>query len=436
MNVTIKPSKLIGRVNAPSSKSFSHRMLIAAALAGGVSEISNISSSEDIDATVSALTALGAKIFREGTVYTVIGIKNPAASAVIDCRESGSTMRFIIPIAAALGCSCEFHGSGKLPERPITPYIRELGKNGTVITKTDGVMPFTMNGKLKGGEYVLEGDVSSQFITGLLFALPLCSENSVIRLASKLESKPYADMTIDALSRFGISIDESEDGDGLPLYRIRGGQKYRSADVSVEGDYSQAAFYFAANALGSEIEVDNLNEDSVQGDKKILEIVRNMGYNKLNSHANSTNSANAVNVANAVTKKLSAFSVDVSDIPDLVPILTVLGCFADGVCRITGAKRLKIKESNRLEAIAAALGNIGGKVTVHDDSLEIEPVERFRGGTIDGCNDHRIVMASAIASTMANGVITITDAEAVAKSYPDFWRDFASLGGNAELERN
>lgn len=421
MNVKIKPSKLIGRVNAPSSKSFSHRMLIAAALAGGVSEISNISRSEDIDATVDALTALGAKIFREGTVYTVIGIKTPSASAVIDCRESGSTMRFIIPIAAALGCSCEFHGSGKLPERPITPYIREMGKHGAVITKTEGVMPFTMNGKLRGGEYVLEGDISSQFITGLLFALPLCSENSVIRLASKLESKPYADMTVDALSRFGISIEESEDKDGLPLYRIRGGQKYRSADVTVEGDYSQAAFYFAANALGSEVKVDNLNENSVQGDKKILEIIRDMGYNKLNAQT---------------TGKLPAFSADVSDIPDLVPILTVLGCFTDGVSRITGAKRLKIKESNRLEAIAAALRNIGGKVKVLDDSLEIEPVERFRGGTIDGCNDHRIVMASAIASTMADGEITITDAEAVSKSYPDFWRDFVSLGGNAELERN
>ena len=420
MNVRIKPSKLIGRVNAPSSKSFSHRMLIAAALAGGVSEISNISASEDIDATVGALAALGAKIFREGNTYTVMGIKTPAASAVIDCRESGSTMRFIIPIAAALGCSCEFRGKGKLPERPITPYIRELGKNGAVITKTEGVMPFVMNGTLKGGDYVLEGDISSQFITGLLFALPLCSGNSVIRLASKLESKPYADMTVEALSRFGITIDESEDKDGLPVYRIRGGQKYRSADVSVEGDYSQAAFYFAANALGSEIKVDNLSEKSVHGDKKILEIIGGISYNKINDSG---------------LRRLPAFSADVSDIPDLVPILAVLGCFTDGTSRITGAKRLKIKESDRLEAIASALGNIGGKITVKDDSLEIEPVTGFHGGVIDGCNDHRIVMASAIASTMADGEITITGAEAVAKSYPDFWTDFASLGGNIEFER-
>lgn len=395
-------------------------MLIAAALAGGVSEISNISASEDIDATVGALAALGAKIFREGNTYTVMGIKTPAASAVIDCRESGSTMRFIIPIAAALGCSCEFRGKGKLPERPITPYIRELGKNGAVITKTEGVMPFVMNGTLKGGNYVLEGDISSQFITGLLFALPLCSGNSVIRLASKLESKPYADMTVEALSRFGITIDESEDKDSLPVYRIRGGQKYRSADVSVEGDYSQAAFYFAANALGSEIKVDNLSEKSVQGDKKILEIIGGISYNKINDSG---------------LRRLPAFSADVSDIPDLVPILAVLGCFTDGVSRITGAKRLKIKESNRLEAIASALGNIGGKITVGDDSLEIEPVDGFHSGVIDGCNDHRIVMASAIASTMADGEITITGAEAVAKSYPDFWTDFASLGGNIEFER-
>lgn len=420
MNVRIKPSKLIGRVNAPSSKSFSHRMLIAAALAGGVSEISNISASEDIDATVGALTALGAKIFREGNTYTVMGIKTPAASAVIDCRESGSTMRFIIPIAAALGCSCEFHGKGKLPERPITPYIRELGKNGAVITKTEGVMPFTMNGTLKGGDYVLEGDISSQFISGLLFALPLCSGNSVIRLASRLESKPYADMTVEALSRFGINIDESEDKDGLPVYRIKGGQKYHSTDVSVEGDYSQAAFYFVANALGSEVQVDNLSENSVQGDKKILEIIGGISYNKINGTG---------------VKRLPAFTADVSDIPDLVPILAVLGCFTDGTSRITGAKRLKIKESDRLEAIASALGNIGGKISVGEDSLEIEPVEHFHGGVIDGCNDHRIVMASAIASTMANGEITVTGAEAVAKSYPDFWTDFASLGGNVEFER-
>lgn len=423
MEVKITPSKLIGRVSAPSSKSFSHRMLIAAALAGGVSEISNINVSEDIEATVGALNALGAKIFREGTSYTVIGIKTPAANAVIDCGESGSTLRFVIPVAAALGCSCEFHGRGKLPQRPIDPYIRELGRNGASITRTEGVMPFTINGKLRGGDYLLEGDISSQFITGLLFALPLCRENSVIRLASRLESKPYADMTVSALSEFGVTVDESQDEQGVPVYRIRGGQKYRSANVSVEGDYSQAAFYFAANALGSEVTVDNLGENSVQnsvqGDKKILEIIKEISYNDINSPSG----------------RLKAFSADVSDIPDLVPALAVLGCFTDGISRITGAKRLKIKESNRLEAVAEALNAIGGRVTASDDSLEIQPVERFHGGKINGAGDHRIVMASAIASTAADGEVIISGAEAVSKSYPDFWTDFVSLGGNVQFDR-
>lgn len=413
MEARLTPSRLIGRIKAPSSKSFSHRMLIAAALADGVSEVSNISTSNDIDATVDALTALGAKIYREGGTYTVMGIKKPAESAVINCRESGSTLRFIIPIAAALGCESEFHGSGKLPERPITPYIREMGKNGVTIVRQEGVMPFTMSGRLTGGEYLLEGDVSSQFITGLLFALPLCSGDSVIKLTSKLESKPYADMTISALKTFGIKVEETADENGYPQYFIKGGQKYTPADCAVEGDYSQAAFFFTANALGSEITVDNLDPNSVQGDKKILEIMEEIGYNKL--------------------ERLKPFSVDVSDIPDLVPILTVLGSFTDGVCRITGAKRLKIKESDRLLAISEALNSIGGKVICGDDFLEIHPVESFHGGKVLGCNDHRIVMAAAIASTASDGEIVITDAEAVTKSYPDFWEDFRSLGGKAAL---
>lgn len=414
MEVKITPKKLIGKVSAPSSKSASHRVMIAAALAGGVSELSNISSSKDIEATAAAMTAFGANIYCDDGIYTVMGIKKPAEKAVVDCCESGSTLRFIIPIAAALGCECEFHGSGKLPERPITPYIRELGKHGVTIIREEGVMPFSMSGKLTGGEYELEGNISSQFITGLLFALPLCEENSVIRLTSRLESKPYVDMTLDALKLFGIEIAESEDENGFPIYTVKGGQNYQSASCAVEGDYSQAAFFYVANALGSEVLIDNLNENSVQGDKKILEIIEKIGYNKING-------------------RLSAFTADVSDIPDLVPILTVLGCFTDGLCRIVGAERLKIKECDRLAAISEAMNNIGGKVKVCGDSLEIEPVEKFHGGKIEGCNDHRIVMAAAIASTMADSGIIITDAEAVQKSYPNFWNDFRSIGGTFEF---
>lgn len=414
MEVKITPKRLIGRVSAPSSKSGSHRVMIAAALAGGVSELSGISSSKDIEATASAMNVLGANILSEDSVYTVMGIKSPAKKAVVDCCESGSTLRFIIPIAAALGCECEFRGRGKLPERPITPYIRELGKHGVTITRQEGVMPFTMSGRLTGGDYELEGNISSQFITGLLFALPICEENSAIHLTSRLESKPYVDMTVDALKLFGIEIGESADGNGFPIYTVKGGQQYKSTNCTVEGDYSQAAFFFAANVLGSEVKIDNLNENSVQGDKKILEIIEKIGYNKNNGG-------------------LAPFTADVSDIPDLVPILTVLGCFTDGTSRIVGAERLKIKECDRLAAISEAMNSIGGKVKVCGDALEIEPVEKFRGGKIEGCNDHRIVMASAIASTMSEGEIIITDAEAVEKSYPNFWNDFRSLGGTFEF---
>jgi 3-phosphoshikimate 1-carboxyvinyltransferase len=390
-------------------------MIIAAALADGVSEVKNINPSEDIDATVDAMVALGAKIVSDGSTYTIKGISTPAEKAVINCRESGSTLRFIIPIAAALGCDTTFYGSGKLPTRPITPYKREMSAKGVSFEHTEGVMPFSVTGKLQGGEYRLEGDVSSQFITGLLYALPLCEEDSRIVLTSVLESKPYADMTVAALKQFGIEIDESVGSEGFPVYTVKGNQRYKPADCTVEGDYSQAAFFFAANALGSELVITNLNENSVQGDKKILEILQKMCYNEKECG------------------NYDPFTVDAADIPDIVPILTVLGCFTSSVSRIVNAKRLKIKESDRLKAIADALNAIGGKVSYGDDYLEITPVKGFHGGFVNGCNDHRIVMASAIASTMSDGAVTISDCGAVAKSYPDFWQDFKSLGGNIEF---
>ena len=413
MNVKITPAKLIGKVNAPSSKSFSHRMIIAAALANGVSEISNINPSADIDATVRAMTALGAKIICDGSVYTIKGIENPSLNAIIDCGESGSTLRFIIPIAAALGCGTEFLGSGKLPTRPIMPYKRELSKKGINFIHTDGIMPFSINGKLEGGDFYFEGDISSQFITGLLYALPLCNEDSRIILTSPLESKPYVDMTIASLEKFGIKITETVVENGCLIYNVSGNQKYTPAECHVEGDYSQAAFFYTANALGSEIVIVNLNENSVQGDKKILEIIEKIGYNKGSNYL--------------------PFTIDAADIPDIVPILTVLGCFTDGESKIVNAKRLKIKESDRLTAIANAVNAIGGNVIAGDDFLKISPIKKFHGGFINGCNDHRIVMSAAIASTMADECITISDCEAVSKSYPGFWDDFKSLGGIFEF---
>lgn len=407
MDIKIYPNKLIGTVNAPSSKSYSHRMIIAAALADGISEISNVTASADIGVTAEAMNALGANVISDGDVYTVKGIKSAAKAAKIDCGESGSTLRFIIPIACALGTEATFIGHGKLPERPITPYVREFSSKGIGFEPQSG-LPISVKGKLSAGEYNLEGDVSSQFITGLMFALPLCSEDSVIKLTSPLQSKPYADMTVAVLKQFGIDIHETT-MNGLPLYLIKGNQKYKPCRVSVEGDYSQAAFFYTANALGSEITVKNLNPESVQGDKAITDIIAGCGND------------------------MKPFTVDVGDIPDLVPILTVLGCFTKGKSRIVNAARLKIKESDRLTAIADALNRIGGKVTAGDDYLEIEPIDHFTGGEVDSYNDHRIVMSAAIAALSSDSPVIIKGAEAVNKSYPRFFDDFKALGGQFEI---
>lgn len=397
---------LRGIVNAPSSKSLSHRNVIAAALSEGVSAIRNVTDSVDISATVGAMTALGAKIVKNGSVLTVNGISDPEkvpAKADIDCCESGSTLRFIIPIAAALGVESVFRGQGKLPERPITPYIREFNGKGAEFDYS-GTMPFSLNGKLCGGEFDIEGDISSQFITGLLFALPLCREDSVIRITTPLQSKPYVDITVDVLKRFGIEVNIMHIGE-YPAYLIRGGQRYKPADVTVEGDYSQAAFFLAANALGSVITVNNLNSSSNQGDREIERIISRCG------------------------SSMKAFNADVGNIPDLVPILAVLGCFTDGVSKITNAARLRIKECDRLDAVCNALNAIGGVVEQDEDSLTIYPIKHFSGGIVDACNDHRIVMAAAIAATRSVSPVTIMGCEAVNKSYPSFFEDYKKLGG-------
>ena len=404
MDIRIEPSQLRGTVDIPASKSCAHRALISAALAEGTSVISGVSMSKDIEATIGAMTALGAEFNVDGTTVTVSGISSRIDKAVIDCNESGSTLRFVIPIAAALGTDSRFIGRGRLPQRPIDIYTRELGKNGIkFLTET---MPYDITGTLKGGIFEIEGNVSSQFVTGLLFALPLLEGNSEIRLTSHLESRPYVDITIDILRRFGITVESSENG-----FRIVGGQKYKPYDYRVEGDYSQAAFFYVANALGSEVNIANLVPDSVQGDRKILEILNETCYNG----------------------SIGCYRADCSDIPDLVPILAVLGAFGSGESVIYNAQRLRIKESDRLVTTAAMLNELGGDVAVTEDGLIIRPTGRMHGGTIDSAGDHRIVMAAAIAATKTDGAVIIRGAEAAGKSYPDFFKDYIHLGGKANV---
>lgn len=416
MDIKVYPGRLSGRVEIPSSKSYSHRCIIAAALAEGMSRVSGVTASKDIEVTSEAMRTLGAEISADGDVYTVTGhgfdddgLRDGVSGVKmdIDCCESGSTLRFIIPVAAVLGANATFHGRANLPNRPITPYVREFKGKGVSFEPESG-LPITISGRLRAGEYRLEGDISSQFITGLMMALPLCNEDSVIKLTSPLQSKPYADMTMDTLRKFGVNIFETT-FEGLPMYLIKGGQRYRPCDIRVEGDYSQAAFFFTANVIGSQVHIGNLPENSVQGDRAIVRIIKEMG------------------------SELSPFTVDVSDIPDLVPILAVLGSFGKGTSRLVNAARLKLKESDRLEMTAANLNAIGGRVRAGKDFLEIDPVEWFTGGVVQAHDDHRLVMSAAIAALRAESPVIIEGAQAVNKSYPRFFEDLRALGGRAEV---
>lgn len=402
MNIRLSPTKLKGSITIPPSKSMSHRALICAALSEGESTIENIIFSEDIKATIAAMSALGASFKVIKNKVRVSGITIPPSVASIDCNESGSTLRFIIPIAAALGVATTFFGKGKLPERPITPFLRELPKKNIAIAY-NGTMPFTINGMLKAGTYEMEGDISSQFISGLLFSLPLLDGDSQIKLTSPLQSRPYVDMTVDCMRRYGVEVAEFDEG-----FSIKGNQIYSLDRFKVEGDYSQAAFFLVANALGNDIQCDGLNKDSLQGDKQIIKIIDSIKRSD---------------------GSLSPFNVDVGEIPDLVPILSVLASFCDGKSTITNAARLRIKECDRLEAMQVCINAIGGKITSTADSLIIEGVKSFKGGIVDSYNDHRIAMAMTIASTMCENELTITGAECVEKSYPHFFEHIKALSG-------
>ena len=400
MDIMIEPGRLSGRVEAPPSKSVAHRLLICASLAKGESVIKRISASKDMQATIGCMKALGADIRLQGDTAYIRGIETPSERGTLDCCESGSTLRFLIPVALALGVNATFTGEGRLPKRPITPFLEALPSHGAGFNY-ENTMPFSVSGRLTSGRYEIRGDISSQFITGLLLALPLLHGDSEIVITTALESKPYIDITIGAMKEFGVAVTQKGNS-----FLIKGDQAYQPRELAAEGDYSQAAFFEVANALGAEIEISGLNVNSYQGDKKIVEITKEIVYNNM-----------------------SGFDIDVSDIPDLVPVLAVLGCFLNGKSYIRNAARLRIKECDRLHAMAVSLNACGGRVEETEDELIIEGVGRLKGGEVPDFNDHRIPMAMSIAPMMSDGHIIIQGAQSVAKSYPDYWEVYRSLGG-------
>lgn len=423
MKVRLTPVKLCGSIPAISSKSDAHRLLIAAALSDRETEILCNVLSEDIRATARCLAALGAKVaFSENRmrVHPIPRTENAEGAPVtLDCGESGSTLRFLLPVVSALGKNGVFTGGGRLPQRPITELREAMEAHGVHFSEK-GAFPIHTSGALKAGEYTLRGDVSSQYVTGLLFALPLLSDDSTLRLLPPVESKPYIEMTMATLRRFRIRIFFTGEEFWIP-----GGQTYKSpGTVSVEGDWSNAAFFLTAGALGAPVTVTGLNPDSPQGDKAILEILRRMGAAVETAGESATVSPGA----------LHGIAQDMADIPDLAPIFSVAAAAArTGETAIQNAARLRLKESDRLAAIHRMLGSLGVSCTETADGLLIPGGQSISGGETSGFGDHRMVMAAAIASILAETPVTIDGAEAVEKSYPHFFEDFKHLGGMVDV---
>lgn len=412
MIATISPAKLAGSIDAIASKSDAHRLLILAALSKGETSLTMERRSEDIDATISCLIALGAEITILPEGVLVRGIEQAADYPLLDCKESGSTFRFLLPVACALSERVRFTGRGRLPERPIGELMREMQSHGVSFSAER--LPFETRGLLTGGAFSLPGNVSSQYLTGLLLALPQLNEDSTILLTTRLESAAYVDITLDALARFGVRV-----GTQGEQYTVFGGRVISSpGELDVDGDWSNAAFFLAAGALGNPVTVKGLRLDSPQGDRAILDALRRFG-------AGVEATVDSVTVSPA---QLVGCTIDVGETPDLLPVLAVLGACAAGKTHLVNAARLRLKESDRLASVSAMIRDLGGLVEEHADALVITGT-KLSGGTVDSCRDHRIAMSAAIASIRCKREVAILGAEAVNKSYPAFYQDFHQLGG-------
>ena len=420
MDVRLSGNGITGTVSAIPSKSDVHRALICDALADRQSRVNFSATSEDINATVSCLNSLGAKITVDGLGADVIPIgKNLNKNATLDCGESGSTIRFMIPVAAALGADSLFIGRGRLAQRPLEPLATVMKQNGCSFSK-QGEFPLLVSGRLKSAEFQIEGNVSSQFITGLLFALPLIGGGK-IKILPPVESKKYIDMTVRTMGEFGVNV--SVEG---TTYSVESSSQYSvKKDVySSDGDWSNAAFFLSAAAIKGEVRYLNVFKNSLQGDKEIVNLLSRFG-------ADVKWEEDSVFVK---SKELHGIDIDASQIPDLVPILSVVASFAKGETKIYNAGRLRIKESDRLSAVATALNTLGAEVTEHEDGLMIKgKPDLCLNGCVDSFNDHRMVMSCAVAALCSGGDVEVKNAQAVNKSYPSFFDDFILLGGKCDV---
>ena len=421
MEVTVEPTDhLEGVVSAPPSKAYTHRTLIAASLSNGTSKISNPLVSDDTQATLEAVKALGAETEINEAYWTIHGQETfRTPDHPIDCRESGSTLRFMIPVAALAQGPSTFLFGASFERRPVAPLLeslRELGVESAVQRNGSSVM--VSGGGIRGGKTSIRGDISSQFISGLLFACPKSKEDTEISVTTKLESKGYVEMTLEVLVKHGFEGAVTPD---LSSLWIPSNQVYRPCDHTVPGDFSSAAFLLAAAAVtSSKVTVNRLAYQTSQGDRAILGILQNMGA--------------AVKIgddsADVTGGQLVGVDIDAKDIPDLVPVCTVLACYAQGTSEIYNAKRLRYKESDRLGSIYTELKKMGADITIKEDGLTVKGTDAMQGATVNPHKDHRIAMACAVAALGAKGETKIQDAECINKSYPQFFSDLRVLGAN------
>ena len=417
--IKLFPTSLHGSVSAVSSKSVAHRAIIAASLSNSPSTLTNVIVSEDIKATLHAVKKLGASIKVTDSTVTIKPRKKRLLKAkTIDCNESGSTLRFMIPVASLYDKTITFTGRPSLLNRPMTLY-------NDVFKQSSGMLEIAqdkivVNGSIKGNTYELDGSISSQFFTGLMLTLPLVDNDSTLIVKGNLESKSYIDLTIDVLRSFGVSIREHDD-----RYYIKGNQSYNGTKMAIEGDYSQAAFFMVAGAINGGISIDNLNINSVQGDRVIIDLLTDM-------NANPVVMENGFNITKSDT---SGMVIDVADCPDLAPILSLLGAVSEGTTKLINIERLRIKESDRVNSTVTTLKQLGADITSDESSITVHGKKQLDGGvTVDSFNDHRIAMMVAIAATVCKDPVTLTNATAVNKSYPTFFEDYQRLGGIIEIK--
>ncbi len=440
--VSVTGSTLSGCIEIPSSKSMSHRHLLCAALSEGISTIHKVQTSEDVEATLRAVKVLGAQVVREGTTVHIKGAKidikdekaqikgetsahfqrgeKSTQSYHFHCGESGSTLRFTIPIGMLLSGEKRFEGEGGLPKRPLTEYLRNFDQLGMTYDYNKA-LPLVTSDTLKSGTYRLTGGESSQYLSGLMMALPLLREDSQIVIEGHLESEDYVALTLEVLENHGINIVKTDE----KTYSVKGLQSFKPETSTVEGDYSQAAFFIVAGLIGSErVTCSNLKRGSQQADRRILETVEAMG-------------GKIERVEEGVVvhpSKTKGTIIDARQCPDIIPILAVLASVSQGRTEIVNGGRLRIKESDRIKSTVSLLENLGADVWETENGMVIEGKEQLLGGFVEGCGDHRIVMAASVAALRCDHPVVIEGGEAINKSYPKFFADFAQLGGQVHGE--